>query len=1116
MPSFSPSETYTTYNSCGLPTEADEFNFGPSLVRKTLVTYNTALNSDEIYDHPSEVKVENSSSTPVADSTYSYDSYGNLTGTTLSTGGTPSTISRSLTYAGSGWGGVVSASTDFNSNSTSYSSFTCPLSAFPTSISLPASLSISLSWNCNVALPSSITDPNSNQTTLSYDSMVRQTDVSYPDTGSVSTPSPTSTTQRNVNTAVTGSLTKQEQFDLDGLGRTTTYALVNDPDGETYVATTYDAAGRVASVSNPYRGSPTGGDSYTYDALSRVTRVTHADSSYSQTAYGTNSQNCSSSTYGYGYSTLYTDEVGNQRQIFTDALGRVIEADEPTASSNSLTVYTCYKYDALNDLTEVDQGSETRTYAYDMLGRLTQSTTPEGGGSSKYFYYSTSGGGLCSGNPSAVCRRTDERGIITTYTYDALNRPTGMTYSNSDPSVTYSYDQSSYNGLTIANGKGRRTGMSDGSGETAWSFDSMGRTVAEERTISSLTESLGYTYNLDGSLASATYPSGRKITYTPSAVGRTLSAVDTANSINYVTNATYAPNGGLTGADYGSSITYTGSFDTHRMWPTLFQGSAGSTFFELEPTYNYNGTVSGVTNALTSGRTQSYSYDYLNQIVSGQSSATSGTYCWGQSIPTNGTGYDRYGNLLTINSSQCSAPTLSLSVNTYNQVTNSGYTYDASGNMTHDASYSYAWNAENELKSFAGSYNYTYDGDHKRVENSYNGYYYWFSPDGLPLSETNSGGTVQNEYIYFNGARTARRDSSGNVYYYFSDQIGSTNLMTNSSGTVCFDADYVLFGSMMPPYTSSCSQDYNFAGMELDGGTGNYHTWFRQYEPNLGRWMSPDPLGLGAADPANPQSFNLYEYVLNAPTTLSDPVGLGPHDPCDSRPNSVACGNDVGPREVPPGIFAPGLDEFDWAQLGLLPGTALPSGICPAQFASCVMTPGGLIGFNNAGIGTPFGFDQETGAVVTQAINGVVFINQSFFTNLNNGYGNLLGALGKVFRGRPPGQSFGACVGQNMSLTFTGSPNHPISTTATSGGVGIAGLLGSVTTGGVQLAARLAIGAKVFLSAVPEDEAAYQAFVEGAAVAGFVASDVAIGAAAIGLAPLVGSAANCASAGVAP
>jgi RHS repeat-associated protein len=170
--------------------------------------------------------------------------------------------------------------------------------------------------------------------------------------------------------------------------------------------------------------------------------------------------------------------------------------------------------------------------------------------------------------------------------------------------------------------------------------------------------------------------------------------------------------------------------------------------------------------------------------------------------------------------------------------------------MTHDASYSYTWNGESELTSFAGSYNYTYDGDHKRVENSYNGYYYWFSPNGLPLAETNSVGTTQKEYIYFNGARTALRNSYGNQYYYFSDQIGTAQMLTNSSGTVCYDSDNTPFGYVMA-YTTSCPQDYQLAGMELDGGTGNYHTWFRNYEPNLGRWMSPDPAGKAVADPAH-------------------------------------------------------------------------------------------------------------------------------------------------------------------------------------------------------------------------------------------------------------------------
>jgi RHS repeat-associated protein len=98
-------------------------------------------------------------------------------------------------------------------------------------------------------------------------------------------------------------------------------------------------------------------------------------------------------------------------------------------------------------------------------------------------------------------------------------------------------------------------------------------------------------------------------------------------------------------------------------------------------------------------------------------------------------------------------------------------------------------------------------------------------------------------------------------------------MLTNSSGTVCYDSDNTPFGYEMA-YTTSCPQDYQLAGMELDGGTGNYHTWFRYYEPNLGRWMTPDPLGLGVTDPTNPQSFNLYSYVMNDPTTLNDPLGL--------------------------------------------------------------------------------------------------------------------------------------------------------------------------------------------------------------------------------------------------
>ncbi|MGH9455556.1 MAG: hypothetical protein ACRD2O_16470 [Terriglobia bacterium] len=74
----------------------------------------------------------------------------------------------------------------------------------------------------------------------------------------------------------------------------------------------------------------------------------------------------------------------------------------------------------------MNQGAQTRSYSYDMLGRLLSASTPEmvathgTQGTATYSYGDS--GSPCSGDPSEVCSRTDARGITTTYTYDALNR----------------------------------------------------------------------------------------------------------------------------------------------------------------------------------------------------------------------------------------------------------------------------------------------------------------------------------------------------------------------------------------------------------------------------------------------------------------------------------------------------------------------------------------------------------------------------------------------------------------------------------------------------------------------------------------------------------------------
>jgi YD repeat-containing protein len=74
----------------------------------------------------------------------------------------------------------------------------------------------------------------------------------------------------------------------------------------------------------------------------------------------------------------------------------------------------------------VAQGSQTRIFQYDSLKRLTAAMNPESG-SVSYKY----------DNAGNVLTRTDNRGIVTSYGYDALNRVTQTSYSDGTPAVSY-------------------------------------------------------------------------------------------------------------------------------------------------------------------------------------------------------------------------------------------------------------------------------------------------------------------------------------------------------------------------------------------------------------------------------------------------------------------------------------------------------------------------------------------------------------------------------------------------------------------------------------------------------------------------------------------------------
>jgi YD repeat-containing protein len=180
----------------------------------------------------------------------------------------------------------------------------------------------------------------------------------------------------------------------------------------------YGTGARYELVSNPYRAGTSGAASSeagmgwtvtTYDTGGRLVSKQYFDDSGLPAPWGSNTNSSGAGTTSYnGYYTTVTDEAGNSRVTQADGLGRMTAVWE---NPSGLNYETTYSYDALDDLTGVAQGSETRSFSYDSLKRLSAATNPESGTVS-YTYDANRN----------LLTKTDARKTKTTYSYDALNR----------------------------------------------------------------------------------------------------------------------------------------------------------------------------------------------------------------------------------------------------------------------------------------------------------------------------------------------------------------------------------------------------------------------------------------------------------------------------------------------------------------------------------------------------------------------------------------------------------------------------------------------------------------------------------------------------------------------
>jgi RHS repeat-associated protein len=141
-------------------------------------------------------------------------------------------------------------------------------------------------------------------------------------------------------------------------------------------------------------------------------------------------------------------------------------------------------------------------------------------------------------------------------------------------------------------------------------------------------------------------------------------------------------------------------------------------------------------------------------------------------------------------------------------------------------------------------------------------------------------------------AATARVATGDEMTRFYTTERGRTRMIADSSG-----AAPTVAAAPRPYGTDAAAVPAEFERLEnyrRNATTGLDYATNRDYDPQIGRFLQIDPLGLTTSNMTNPQSLNLYTYSLNDPTNLTDPLGLKPPalDCSDSNQGATAKGDD--------------------------------------------------------------------------------------------------------------------------------------------------------------------------------------------------------------------------------
>ncbi|MCW5281322.1 RHS repeat domain-containing protein, partial [Pseudomonas aeruginosa] len=454
-----------------------------------------------------------------------------------------------------------------------------------------------------------------------------------------------------------------------------------------------------------------------------------------------------------------------------------------------------------------------------------------------------------------VIRRTDARGTVTEYRYDALNRLVERR-SPSDPSldVQYRYDLTADGNMGIG-----RLGAIEGARDSlVYRYDERGNLVEQVRSIrldqQTLLDRVTYRYDAANQLLEIGYPSGLAIGYPRNAGGQvasvTLAVGDKAPS-PLVGQIAYLPFGPLQRLTWGNGIALSREYDQDYQ---LLRQKVGP--WQSDYQHDANGNIQQHRHSLWG--TLDYQYDPLDRLTEERGVQGGRSYA-----------YDAVGNRTQRSDNPASGGTASSQDYQYapdsNRLTAIGaqaVTSDAAGNLTQDrAARKLAYDAQGRLQSVSldgqqvAEYRYNALGQRivKLTPESVTTYLY--GPDGQLLGEAEHDGSGRKlraqYYLWLDSLPLATIDADydaqgkvGNptLLYLHGDHLDTPRLATDASGQIAWQWQSDAFGRGEALSQGSTQVNLRFPGQYYDAESGLHYNYFRDYDPETGRYVESDPV----------------------------------------------------------------------------------------------------------------------------------------------------------------------------------------------------------------------------------------------------------------------------------